>query len=84
MKKKILLGPVITIIVLTIVIIAVSAILSFFNVQGEVTKIVNGTLETQTIGVKSLFSEEGFKYIFSSKIFSISVWYVNNLALLLE
>ena len=68
MKKKILLGPVITIIVLTIIIIAVSALLSLFNVQGEVTKVVNGTLETQTIGVKSLFSEEGFKYIFSSPV----------------
>ena len=67
-KKKIMLGPVITIIVMTLVIIIIGAFASIFNVGGEITKISNNTLETSTINIRSLFSIDGLKYLFSSPI----------------
>jgi len=67
-KKKIMLGPVITIIFMTLLIIVISALASMFNMSGELTKVANGSLETSTVTVKSLFSEEGFQYIFSSPV----------------
>ncbi len=73
-KNKIMLGPVITIIAMILVIIGVSAIASIINIQGEVTTISNGSLETSTKTVKSLFSMEGFKYIFSSPVQSFNTF----------
>ncbi len=67
-KKKILLGPVITILILMLVIIVVSAIASAFGLQGEVTAVTNGTLETSMVTVRSIFSEEGLKYLFTSPV----------------
>jgi aminobenzoyl-glutamate transport protein len=67
-NKKILLGPVITIILLTFVIMVVSAIASGLNIQGETTKIVNGSLETSVVTVRSVLSLEGLKYFFSSPV----------------
>lgn len=67
-KKKILLGPVITIIIMTLVIVVVSAICSALGVQGEITKINNESLETSVVTVKSVLSWEGLKYFFSSPI----------------
>ena len=54
-KKNILLGPVITIIILTLTIMIISSIRSFLGVQGEVTKVTNGTLETMTVNVQNIF-----------------------------
>ncbi len=67
-KKKLLLGPVITIIILILVIMGVSAIAAFLGVEGEVTTIVNGSLETSMTTIKSIFSLEGLKYFFSSPV----------------
>ena len=67
-NKKIMLGPVITIIVMIIAIVTISAIASLFSVQGEITKISNGTLETSTTTVKNILSKDGFKYILSSPL----------------
>lgn len=67
-KGKIKLGPVITIIIMIFIILGVSAVAAFFNLGGEITKITNNTLETEDVVVKSLFSEEGFKYLFSSPV----------------
>ena len=67
-NKKIMLGPVITIIFMTFLIILLSAIGSILNLNGEVTKLVNGTFQTESVAIKSLFSTEGFKYIFSSPV----------------
>lgn len=73
-KKKILLGPVIVIIILTLVLIGLSAILSIFGIQGEVTTVVNGSLETTTTSVKNILSKEGFEYFFSSPIESFQTF----------
>lgn len=67
-KKKILLGPVIVIVAITIIVMITSAIFSALGVQGEVTKVSNETLETSVVTVNSVFSEEGLKYFFSSPI----------------
>lgn len=67
-KKKRLLGPVIAIIILTIVIMIASAICQAFGVQGEVTSINNQSLETSVVTVRSVFSEEGLRYFFSSPV----------------
>ena len=58
-KKKLLLGPVITIIILTISIMIISAICSALRLQGELTRINNQSLETSMVTVRSVFSEEG-------------------------
>lgn len=67
-KNKLLLGPVITIIIMIFIVILLSTICNFFGLQSELTTISNGLLETQTISVQSLFSEKGFKYLFSSPV----------------
>lgn len=73
-KKKILLGPVITIVLLTFVIVFLSAILSIFGVQAEITKVVNGSLETSMVSVKNILSKEGFEYFFSSPVESFQTF----------
>lgn len=67
-KKKILLGPVITIIILILLIVIGSFVASLFGLQGEVTKVANGTLETSMVTVNSIFSIEGLTYLFSSPV----------------
>ncbi|MBQ9011642.1 MAG: AbgT family transporter [Bacilli bacterium] len=67
-RKNKLLGPVITIIVLTLIIIGVSGLASLIGLQGEITKINNGSLETSLTTVKSVFSSDGLKYLFSSPV----------------
>lgn len=67
-KQKKLLGPVITIIILTMIIMVISTICSILGVQGEITKVNNGSLETSVVTVKSIFSEEGLKYFLASPV----------------
>ena len=67
-RKKLLLGPVITIIILTIIIMVISSICAVLGVQGDVTNINNQSLETSIVTVRSVFSEEGLKYFFSSPV----------------
>ena len=67
-RNSILLGPVITIIIMTLIIMITSSICSILDVQGEVTKVTNQSLETSVVGVKNIFSNEGLKFFFSSPI----------------
>ena len=67
-KKNILLGPVITIIILTLVIMVASFICSILNVEGEITKVTNGNLETSVVSVNNILSKEGLKFFFSSPV----------------
>ena len=67
-KNKKRLGPVITIIILTLLIMVISTICSLLGVEGEVTRITNNSLETSAITVRNIFSEEGLKYFFSSPV----------------
>ena len=67
-KKKIMLGPVITIIILTIILMFLSTIFSMLEVQGQKTAIVNGTLESSLVTVQNIFTINGLKYIFSNVV----------------
>ena len=46
----------------------ISGICSALGVQGEITRINNNSLETSMVTVRSVFSEEGLKYFFSSPV----------------
>ncbi|MCI9233111.1 MAG: hypothetical protein HFH08_00770 [Bacilli bacterium] len=65
-KKKFMLGPVITIILLTFIIMFLSSLFSILGIQGHRTAIVNGTLESSLVTVKNIFTVEGIKYIFGN------------------
>ncbi len=67
-KKKLMLGPVITIIILTFALMFLSSIFSMLGIQGHKTGIVNGTLESSLVTVKNIFSISGMKYIFSNVV----------------
>ena len=67
-KKSILLGPVITIVILTFTIMIISSICSLLGVDGEITRVTSGSLETSVVSVKNILSKEGLRYFFSSPI----------------
>lgn len=67
-KKNRLLGPVITIITITLCIMVASLVGGLLGVESEITKIDNGSLEASVVSVNNIFSEEGLKYFFSSPI----------------
>ena len=67
-KKSILLGPVITIIILTFAIMIISCVSSFFGIDGEVTKVTSGSLETSVVSIKNILSKEGLRFFFSSPV----------------
>ena len=69
-KKKIRLikmHPITSIIILTFLVMIVSSILSFFEVQSTYS-IINssGNLETEIVAVEGLFNFNGFKYLISN------------------
>lgn len=67
-KKKIMLGPVITIVILTFFLMALSFFFSLLGIQGHKTAIVNGTLESSLVTVRNIFTIEGMKYIFGNVV----------------
>ena len=69
-KEKIGLHPVMFLLILCFIVIVVSGILSFFNVQATYNKVssVTGDYQATTEAVVSLFSLSGLKYIFTSTV----------------
>lgn len=67
-KNKVMFGPVVTIMLLTFILMMLSAICSILGVQGHKTDIVNGILESSTVSVKNIFSIDGLKYIFGNVV----------------
>lgn len=69
-RKEKKLSPIITFIILTFVIIVISGILSFFNVQAEYSTVntVTNELNNNVVQVENLFSGEGFKYILTNAV----------------
>lgn len=66
LKSNKLLSPVITIVFLIVFVSILSLILHIFNVDGSITSIVNGKLETSIVVINNIFSKEGFIYILSN------------------
>lgn len=73
-KKKILLGPVITIIILIGLIILASAFFSLIELEGQKAEIINGTIETSLTTVKNVLTLEGMKYILTSAITNLQMF----------
>ena len=73
-KEKIGLHPVMMILLLCLIVIVVSGIFRFFNVQATFNKVVPATNEFQVTSeaVNSLFSLRGLKYIFTSTVKSFA------------
>jgi aminobenzoyl-glutamate transport protein len=68
-NKKTELGPVLTIIILTMFIIVLSFICSVFGAGSKITSISNGVLQTTLVSVKNMFSADGIRFFFGN-IFS--------------
>ena len=65
--KKLSLHPITTFIVLIFVVMVLSSILSFFQVQANYSKINNSNeLENVSVAVEGLLNFEGFKYLISN------------------
>lgn len=62
-KNDRILGPTVTILVLTFIIMIVSSILSLLGFEADKTVINNGHLETNLVIVNNIFSWEGLKYL---------------------
>lgn len=65
-KKKILFGPVITILIMTFVIMLLSLIMSKFQLQGEIATIENGYLASSLTIVNNIFTLDGLKFLFGN------------------
>lgn len=65
-KKKILFGPVITILIMTFVIMIASLIMSKLQIQGEITTIENGYLASSLTIVNNIFTLDGLKFLFGN------------------
>lgn len=65
-KRKILFGPVITILILTFLIMFASLILSRMQFEGEITSVNNGALTSSLTLINNIFTLEGLKFLFSN------------------
>ena len=74
MKKKYVIGPSTTVIVLTLIIAILGSVFSIFNLEGTVTNIDGGVLSTSTITFKSMFTTEGFRYLFSNVVLNFKMY----------
>lgn len=73
-KKKIIqLGPVIAILILTLLVVTASAICSILEVQGQRTIINNGVLETTTITVNNAISANGIRYVIQTAVSNLQL-----------
>ena len=70
MKKKIVLSPMLSFIVMSGIVIILSGILSFLHVQTDYQTVnpVTNTLTTNVVEVESLFSLSGLKYIVTNAV----------------
>ena len=73
-KNKLFLGPVIILIILTIIVMISSAILSWLDFDGQKTAIVNGTLETSLVIIKNIFTVDGIKYLFGNVVTNFKIF----------
>jgi len=73
-NKKLSLGPVFAIMIITLVIIVMSVVFSFLQVRADKTEIVNGYLETSVVSVRNILSIEGLKYLFGNYIINLALF----------
>lgn len=73
-KNKKMLGPVITIIIMSFLLIILSAIFSLLGITGNQTSIVNGSLETSLTTVNNVLTAKGIKYLFNNVITNFQIF----------
>lgn len=73
-KDKKRLGPVMAIMILTVVIVIASAVFSILGITGSQTAIVNGNLETSLTTVNNILTKEGIKYIFTNAVTNFQIF----------
>lgn len=66
LKTNGLLSPILTMVILIFIVSFLSFIFEMINVEGNITSIVNGRLETSIIVVKNIISKDGLIYILSN------------------
>ncbi len=74
MKKKYIIGPSTTIIILTFIVGLLGTIFSILNIEGTVTNIENGVLSTSSVSFNSLLTTSGIKYIFSNIVMNFKTF----------
>lgn len=67
-KAKIKIGPIFVLLILTAVIALMSFLFKNFDINGQITSISGGGLESSAISVKNVLSKEGILAIFSGTI----------------
>ncbi|MDD2435508.1 MAG: AbgT family transporter, partial [Bacilli bacterium] len=67
-KSNIMLGPVITLIILTIIVIVSSTIFSLLGIEGQKTEIINGVLQTSLTTVNNILTKDGLKHMISNTL----------------
>lgn len=73
-KKTKTYGPVLMIMLITLIIILISFVFSILQIRADKTAIVNGNLETSVVTVRNILSLDGLKYIFSNSILNLSIF----------
>lgn len=72
-KKKITLGPITVMIIISLLIALVSAVASFLGVQAQKTVINNGALETSLTTINNFLSLDGIRYLFSNTVLNYQI-----------
>ena len=67
-------SPIIVLIMIMIIVIVISAIFSLLGMEGNITSVNNGALETSLVTMNNLLTPRGFKYFFSHVITNLSTF----------
>lgn len=73
-REKRLLGPVFTIMFITLFLILFSSLLSVLGFEGQKTAIHNGVLETSLITINNILTPEGIRFLFGNVITNLTVF----------
>ncbi len=73
-REKRLLGPVFTIMFITLLIILLSSLLSVLGFEGQQTAIHNGVLETSLVTINNIFTPEGIRFLFGNVITNLTIF----------
>ena len=68
------LGPVITILIITFIVIFLSAIFSILGISGTQTYILNNSLETSLTTVNNILTKGGIKYIITNVVTNLQIF----------
>ena len=72
--KKKMLGPVITMIILTFVVTLMSSFFSLLEIDAEKTEIIRGSLETSIVTVNNILTKDGISYILNNVITNLQIF----------